>query len=108
MKHNEQEDIMVSCAELTRDMLPNPVAVDAEQGAGMEGARERAVEEARKRMTDPMLLGWYDRATGAFSPQVECCSEEKPGWVVYAETRGGSLTVDVNGGAYYFIFGDMT
>ena len=99
---------MVSCAELTRDMLPNPVAVSGEKGAGLERARETAVEEARKRMADPMLLGWYDRSSGAFSPQVECCSEEKPGWVVYAETRGGSLTVDVNDGDYYFIFRDVS
>jgi hypothetical protein len=99
---------MVSCAELTRDMLPNPVAVGGDKGAGLERAREMALEEARKRMTDPMLLGWFDRATGAFSPQVECCSEEKPGWVVYAETRGGSLTIDVNDGDYYFIFGDVS
>jgi hypothetical protein len=99
---------MVSCAELTRDMLPNPVAVRGEEGAGLSQARETALEEARKRMTDPMLLGWYDSRTGAFSPQVECCSEEKPGWVVYAETRGGNLTVDVNEGAYYFIFRDAS
>ena len=99
---------MVSCAELTRDMLPNPVAVRGEEEPDLGEARRLAQDEARKRMKEPMLLGWYDRATGAFSPQVECCSDEKPGWVVYAETRGGSLTVDVNDGAYYFIYGDVS
>lgn len=99
---------MVHCAELTRDMLPHPVAVSGANDLGLVQARELALEEARKHLSDPMLLGWYDRRTGAFSPQVECCSEEKPGWVVYAETRGGSLTVDVNDGDYYFIFGDVS
>lgn len=99
---------MVSCAQLTRDMLPNPVAISGDNDMRLEQARDVAEQEARKHMADPMLLGWYDRRTGAFSPQVECCSDEKPGWVVYAETRGGSLTIDVNKGDYYFIYGDVS
>lgn len=99
--------MMISCAELTPDMLPNRHAVHGDKDTGFQQARELAGKEARKHMTDPMLLGWYDRITGAFSPQVECCSEEKPGWVVYAESRGGTLTVDVNNGAYYFIYRDF-
>ncbi len=98
---------MKSCAELTRDMLPNTVALHSDTEPDFKEARELAEQEVKKHMTDPMLLGWYDRSSGSFSPQVECCSEEKPGWVVYAETRGGSITVDVNEGSYYFIFGDF-
>ncbi len=98
---------MISCSELTRDMLPNRVPVHGDKEADFQKARKLAEKEAQRRMTDPMLLGWHDRRSGAFSPQVECCSEEKPGWVVYAETRGGKLTVDVNDGDYYFIYGDF-
>ena len=42
----------------------------------------------------------YEGSTGSFSPHVECCSEHKPGWVVYAESRGGHITIDINDEAY--------
>ena len=53
-----------------------------------------------------MLLSWYDAGTGRFSPDVECCSEEKPGWVVYAESRGAGITVDINDEQFVFIYRD--
>jgi len=88
-------------------MLPNLQSVHDDGVENLEDARAVAYGEAEKRMNAPMLLGWYARREGAFSPKVECCSDEKPGWVVYAESRGGSLTVDVNDGAYYFIYRDF-
>lgn len=51
-----------------------------------------------------MLLAWYDEGSGAFSPPVECCSEEMPGWLVYARSRGGNLIVDVNNEKLIFVF----
>lgn len=85
-------------------MLPNRLEVEDRDIKGFEDARNLAHRTAEKSLKDPMLLAWFDSKTGAFSPQVECCSEEKPGWVVYAESRGGDLTVDVNKGEFYFIF----
>jgi hypothetical protein len=99
--------VMAQYFELTKDMLPNVLSVDNDEVGNFDQALGLAFEEAAGHMSDPMLLGWYDRRKGAFSPNVECCSEKKPGWVVYAETRGGSLTVEVNGGAYYFIYRDF-
>jgi hypothetical protein len=98
---------MITCTEMTPEMLPNRVSVYGESDIGFQKAREIAQKEIYKHMLDPMLLGWYERSSGAFSPRVECCSETKPGWVVYAETRGGSLTVDVNDGDYFFIYGEF-
>jgi len=100
-------DKMISCAELKESMLPNRLPVQDDGVHHFNGALAVASREAERHMNAPMLLGWYDRGKGAFSPNVECCSEEKPGWVVYAESRGGSLTVDVNDGAYYFIYRDL-
>jgi hypothetical protein len=54
--------------------------------------------------SDPMLLAWFVKQTGEHSPRVECCGEEKPAWQVYAESRGGNLTVRVNDGAYVFVY----
>lgn len=98
---------MKACTDVTNDMLPNRVAVKEHGEVSFEKARELADRTVRDRLSAPMLMAWFDRKTGAFSPQVECCSEEKPGWVVYAESRGGSLTVDVNDGAYYFVYRDF-
>lgn len=95
---------MKACTDVTNDMLPNRVAVKEQGEPSLEKARELADRTVRDHLNAPMLMAWFDRNTGAFSPQVECCSEEKPGWVVYAESRGGNLTVDVNDGAYYFIY----
>jgi hypothetical protein len=54
-----------------------------------------------------MLLGWCDATSGRFSPNVTCCSEDKPAWIVYAETRGGNLTIDINDEKYVFIYCDF-
>ena len=51
-----------------------------------------------------MLLAWYDRDAGAFSPQAPCCTDDKPGWLVYAESRGGDLVIDLNREAYVFVY----
>lgn len=53
---------------------------------------------------DPMLLSWYIGATGKGYPNLECGREDKPAWIVYAESRGCDLTVDVNNGAYFFYY----
>ena len=51
-----------------------------------------------------MLIAWFDRTSGRFSPPVECCDEEKPAWLVYAETRGANIVIDVNREAYVFVY----
>jgi hypothetical protein len=67
-------------------------------------AKRMADRTARDSGRDPMLLAWFVEETGDHSPRVECCGEEKPAWLVYAESRGGNLTVDVNDGAYIFVY----
>jgi hypothetical protein len=53
---------------------------------------------------DPLLLAWFSKQTNEHSPRVECCGDEKPAWQVYAESRGGNLTVRVNDGDYVFVY----
>jgi hypothetical protein len=55
-----------------------------------------------------MLLAWYEKKTGRYSPPVECCGKEKPSWVVYAESRGGNITIDINKEEYVFIYADAS
>ena len=35
---------------------------------------------------------------------LECGPGDKPAWVIYAESRGGDLTIDINEGQFVFIF----
>ena len=71
-------------------------------------AREVADQKARELGAEPMLLAWYEAKSGKFSPPVECCSEKKPGWIVYAESRGGTITIDINDEEYVFIYLDAS
>lgn len=71
---------------------------------GFDEAQALAAREAGRRIEDPMLLGWLDRTTGRHNPDVDCCQAEgKETWEIYAESRGGSLRIEV-GDAYVFIF----
>lgn len=99
---------MESCEIPTRAVLTNPVMVYARQPLDFGEARKLADQKAKELTEDPMLLAWYERKSGRFSPPVECCSEIKPGWIVYAESRGGSITVDINDEEYIFIYLDAS
>ena len=93
---------------VSKENLTNPIniTVDAEN-LDYEKARLISDQKAMELAAEPMLLGWYDSRTGRFSPNVECCSEFKPGWIVYAETRGGDITIDINNEEYVFIYRDL-
>ncbi len=96
---------MSSCVELSKEMLFNTVEVNfAGTDLNFEQAKRIADQKANEVSDAHMLLAWYDRKTGAYSPRVECCSEHKPGWLVYAESRGGNLTIDINSQEYVFVY----
>jgi hypothetical protein len=84
---------MAGCIPLSREMLRDPIDVGVSD-TPLDFARARAVAEARARQeaADPMLLAWYD------------CSDDKPAWLVYAESRGGDLVIDINCEAYVFVY----
>jgi hypothetical protein len=99
---------MNNCKTLTKDMLADAIKVKVpENSLNFKTAKQRATENAREVASDPVLLAWYERETGRFSPDVECCGEEKPSWMIYAESRGGNITVDINDGAYVFMYADF-
>jgi hypothetical protein len=96
---------MTDCRFVTKEMLQNPISIEVD-GAPLEFSRARsfADEAAREVSSDPMLLSWYDKKTGKFSPDVVCCGSEKPTWLVYAESRGGNIAVNVNDLEYVFVY----
>jgi hypothetical protein len=69
-----------------------------------EEAKDLAKQKAKETCADPMLLSWYQGQTGESYPNLECGPGDKPAWIVYAESRGGDLTIDINDGQYVFIY----
>ncbi len=100
---------MTTCRVVTKDVLKDPVMLHVDdRDLNLKQARAIADEKAAELSSQPMLMGWYEKSSGRFSPNVECCSEEKPGWVVYAESRGGGITIDINDESYVFIYADYS
>jgi hypothetical protein len=95
---------MADCVLLKRDMLTNPVHMRVAGELDFARARALADRRAVEVGTEPMLLAWYNGRTGEFSPQVTCCGEDKPTWLIYAESRGGDLVIDINDEAYVFVY----
>jgi Domain of unknown function (DUF5619) len=96
---------MAECPPLRKDMLKNPIHLTvADKGLEFSRAKELADQEAGKLTAQPVLLAWYNAQTGEFSPRVTCCSEDKPAWLVYAESRGGDICIDINQEEFVFIY----
>ena len=96
---------MTTCRILTKEMLPHAVSLRVDAPLpDLASARRIADQKASEMASEPMLLAWYESKTGRFSPSVECCSETKPGWLVYAESRGGDIAIDINNQEYVFIY----
>lgn len=96
---------MFDCTYITRDMLSHPIELRTE-GVDLDFLRARALaeEQVRKLTVEPMLLAWFDKKEARFSPDVICCGTEKPTWLVYAESRGGNISVDINDEEYVFVY----
>ncbi|MDD2901095.1 MAG: AF1514 family protein [Syntrophales bacterium] len=93
------------CPPLTREMLPDPVDLAIEDEAlDFLRAKQAADQRARELCGEPMLLSWFDRARGRHSPDVACCGEELPTWLLYALNRGGNLIIDINHEAFVFVY----
>lgn len=50
-----------------------------------------------------MPVAWFDRTRGRASPEVPEC-QHRPGWLAYAESHGGNVTVEINRGEYVFVY----
>jgi hypothetical protein len=94
-----------TCIPLRREMLVDPVDVSVEDPAlDFHKAKEIADQRAREISEDAMLIAWFDRQSGRFSPPVECGGKAKPAWLVYAETRGGNIVIDLNRETFVFVY----
>ncbi len=95
---------MNDCTILRSDMLSGAIHVRETEPLDFERAKFVADSKAREFSSEAMLLSWFDGKTGKYSPDVICCGTEKPTWLVYAESRGGTLSVDINDEDYVFVY----
>jgi hypothetical protein len=96
---------METCKVLTREMLKSPMDLTIKDPhLDFTQAKTAADARSREECNDPMLLAWYDRKSGEYSPRVECCHEKKPGWLVYAESRGADIVIDIKREDFVFIY----
>jgi len=73
-------------------------------GLTFEGAQDAARQTAKALSADPMLLSWYNGRTGEYYPRAECGGMDKPVWIVFAESRGADIAVNINDGEYIFLY----
>ena len=88
-----------------KDYPGNHIKIEVDQpDLDFAAAKDIAKQKAKKISADPMLLSWYQGKTGESYPNLECGPGDKPAWIVYAESRGADITIDINEGQYVFIF----
>lgn len=95
--------------ESMKKYLENPIPLTVEdQDAGFEEIRKEALKKAMEISPDPVLLAWYEGKTGKSVPANICVRENKPAWIVFAESRGADIVIDVNDETYIFMFKGQT
>jgi hypothetical protein len=88
-----------------KDYLGEHIALEVDDpDLDFAEAKDLAKQKAKELCADPMLLSWYQGKTGESYPNLECGSDDRPAWIVYAASRGGNLTIDINAGQYVFIY----
>jgi hypothetical protein len=76
------------------------------QGVALDYACASAIAQrlTAQAAGETLLLAWFDAKNNAGHPDVRECTGNKPGWLAYAESHGGNLAVNVNGGEFVFVF----
>ncbi len=67
-------------------------------------AKKIAKNKAEELAPDPMLLSWYSGKTGDYFPKLECGTWDKPVWIIFAESRGADIAININDGEYIFLY----
>lgn len=70
----------------------------------MEKAGALAKEKARAMDPNAMMLSFHSNKTGEFWPNYECGGNGRPPWIIFAESRGYNLLIDINEGQFEFFY----
>ncbi|MBC2712957.1 MAG: AF1514 family protein [Desulfosarcina sp.] len=71
---------------------------------GLATASAIAKAKARDMDSNAMMLSYHSGKTGEFWPKYECGGGGRPPWIVFAESRGYNLKIDINNGEYEFFY----
>lgn len=70
----------------------------------LAAASAMAKAKARDMDSNAMMLSYHSGKTGEFWPKNECGGGGRPPWIVFAESRGYNLKIDINDGDYEFFY----
>jgi len=70
----------------------------------LTAASALAKEKAREIDSNAMMLSYHSGKTGDFWPNYDCGGGGRPPWIVFAESRGYNLKIDINDGEYEFFY----
>lgn len=85
--------------------LMKPVALTLAGEPTWDEAKVKAYNLACQDEDDPMLMSWFDRDTGKFSPSCcQCDIAEGAAWEVYGKNHGGRLRISINNDRFVFIY----
>ncbi|MDX2445676.1 MAG: AF1514 family protein [Desulfobacterales bacterium] len=73
-------------------------------GLDLASATDIAKKKATELGDDPMLLAWSNGKTGEYYPTADCGSSDTPPWLVFAESRGADIAININDGEYIFLY----
>ena len=76
----------------------------ADDDLDLEAASAMAKAKAREMDSNAMMLSYHSGKTGEFWPTYDCGGGELPPWIVFAESRGYNLKIDINDGEYEFFY----
>ena len=70
----------------------------------LSSASAMAKEKARDMDKNAMMLSYHSTKTGEYWPRHDCGSNDRPPWLVFAESRGYNLKIDINDGEFEFFY----
>jgi hypothetical protein len=70
----------------------------------LTAASALAKQKAREIDSNAMMLSYHSSKTGDFWPSYDCGGGGRPPWIVFAESRGYNLKIDINDGEYEFFY----
>jgi hypothetical protein len=95
---------MIDVRPVKKEMLVSPINLQVNQDLDFLEARTLADRQARRISPESKLLAWFDKKSWKHMPQISYGCQEKPSWLVYAQNRGGTITVDINDEEFVFIY----
>lgn len=94
-------EINTSATAYDRDVV-NLTVDDA--SLDLQRASAMAKAKAREMDSNAMMLSYHSGKTGESWPTYACGGGGRPPWIVFAESRGYNLKIDINDGEYEFFY----